>query len=488
VVEEEDAESFSDSDDRCGSDGGEARQQENGGGKTKSKELVVKSNGMVAKNPGPRKKMVATNERLFQAMYTCATHDLDGLKLAYYSCPDVISKANYDKRTCLHIAAAAGNLEIVSWLLSVGAPTDPVDNWGHTPWHEAKRNNHKEVVKVLESNGPSSKSTLVDAVHAGNLIAGDMEQWAISLADLKNLKKVEEQKYGIDKWKGSFAEVTLANWRGIKVALKRIPHLEWTQDEKIIFKLELSIFSRLAHPHIVQFLGVCTDLRPMAIVTEYCAGGTLLDQFAMIRHGMKGQMPLGKAVDICFAIVSALEYVHNRKPLSMVHRDLKPDNILFTSHGDIKLTDFGLSRVIINRNLEGDDISGGYNTLFDSSVRGGVPVGTSSNINTSLKNSDSSSGSLNSSANDILGRISLGSTEEDFSPGSGVSNRSIAAYRSLKDLPQNEVGPRTTQQICPDGWHEHSLSIPPHTHRHSMQRALFLTSLLFVFVSIFHLA
>jgi glutaminase len=92
--------------------------------------------------------MVATNERLFQAMYTCATHDLDGLKLAYYSCPDVISKANYDKRTCLHIAAAAGNLEIVSWLLSVGAPTDPVDNWGHTPWHEAKRNNHKEVVKV----------------------------------------------------------------------------------------------------------------------------------------------------------------------------------------------------------------------------------------------------------------------------------------------------------------------------------------------------
>jgi len=152
-------------------------------------------------------------------------------------------------------------------------------------------------------------------------------------------------------WKGSFATVTLARWRGIKVALKRIPHLEWTEEERSIFRMELSIFSRLAHPHIVQFLGVCADLRPMAIVTEYCSGGTLLDQFALIRHGMKGQMPLGKAIEIAFAVVSALEYVHGRKPLSLVHRDLKPDNILFTGHGEVKLTDFGLSRVILNRSL-----------------------------------------------------------------------------------------------------------------------------------------
>ena len=51
-------------------------------------------------------------------------------------------------------------------------------------------------------------------------------------------------------WKGSFATVTLARWRGIKVALKRIPHLEWTEEERSIFRMELSIFSRLAHPHI----------------------------------------------------------------------------------------------------------------------------------------------------------------------------------------------------------------------------------------------
>lgn len=105
----------------------------------------------------------------------------------------------------------------------------------------------------------------------------------------------------------------------------------------------------------------------MAIVTEYCAGGTLLDQFALIRHGVKGQMPLAKALEVCFAITSALEYVHSRKPLSMVHRDLKPDNILFTEHGEVKLTDFGLSRVIINRSL--DDPPEDDDTIRDASMR-----------------------------------------------------------------------------------------------------------------------
>ena len=144
-----------------------------------------------------------------------------------------------------------------------------------------------------------------DRDRVGNLISGDMEQWGISVDDLRNLSPVgngggeaedgdspnggEEggnefyQKRLVGPWQGSFATVSLAYWRGLKVALKRIPHMEWSEEERSIFKMELSIFSRLAHPHIVQFLGVCTDLHPMAIVTEYCSGGTLLDQFALIR-------------------------------------------------------------------------------------------------------------------------------------------------------------------------------------------------------------
>lgn len=333
-------------------------------------------------------------EKLFQAMYYCAKNDLAGLKLVYHSNHRIISEANYDNRTCLHIAAASGNINIVSWLLSYGAPTDPIDNWGHTPWHEARRGNHTAVARILETRGKLN-ATLVSRDQAGKLISGDMDQWGISLRDLRKVDTAPRKdgangqaatdpagespsdspttsenfyaKRVAGPWKGSFATVTLAYWRGLKVAIKRVPHLEWSDEEISIFKMELSIFSRLAHPHIVQFLGVCTDLQPMAIVTEYCAGGTLLDQFALIRHGVKGQMPLAKALEVCFAITSALEYVHSRKPLSMVHRDLKPDNILFTEHGEVKLTDFGLSRVIINRSL--DDPPEDDDTIRDASMR-----------------------------------------------------------------------------------------------------------------------
>mmetsp|Transcript_8772 Transcript_8772/g.16263 ORF Transcript_8772/g.16263 Transcript_8772/m.16263 type:complete len:543 (+) Transcript_8772:423-2051(+) len=348
-------------------------------------------------------------QKLFQAMYYCSKNDMTGLKMIYPTNPNIIHLANYDNRTCLHIAAANGNKEIVSWLLAYGAPTDPVDNWGHTPWHEAKRGNHPEVVRLLEQSVKGTK--LVDRDHVGHLISGDMEQWGIRLNDLRNLKEKKREEGDESppakelKWKGSFAEVTVAHWRGITVALKRIPHLEWTDEEKSIFKMELSIFSRLAHPHIVQFLGVCTELQPMAIVTEYCSGGTLLDQFALIRHGVKGQMPLAKAVEVCFAIVSALEYVHNRQPLSMVHRDLKPDNILFTEHGEVKLTDFGLSRVIINRSIEDSDEHG---SLKDETIRSGEHF-----LNRESPISDEMNGS--------------------------ASGRSLAALKSIQDLSESEL-------------------------------------------------
>lgn len=97
---------------------------------------------------------------LLPTQYYCAMNDLDGLKLVYHNNPKIISEANYDNRTCLHIAAASGRKEIVSWLLSYGAPTDPVDNWGHTPWHEAKRGNHSKVARLLEEAGrKNSKSS-----------------------------------------------------------------------------------------------------------------------------------------------------------------------------------------------------------------------------------------------------------------------------------------------------------------------------------------
>lgn len=297
-----------------------------------------------------------------RALWLCAKNDLEGLKLIYYAHQDLITCTNYDSRTCLHVAASKGHLELVRWLLAQGAPASAEDSWGHTPWDDAKHNNHEEVVSLLETAKP--QTALIDRQAVGNLISGEMEQWDISLKQLKIVTEDKDKKV----FRGSFAEVSLAYWRGIQVALKKVPHDNWDPEEQAIFRMELSIMSKLAHPHIVQFLGVCTDMSPMAIVTEYCSGGTLLDQLAMIRHHMKGPMPLNKALDIAFAIASGMEYLHNRKPLALVHRDLKPDNILLTEHGSVKITDFGLSRAIINRFIEEEDASVHNSTRGNSST------------------------------------------------------------------------------------------------------------------------
>ena len=70
---------------------------------------------------------------------------------------------------------------------------------------------------------------------------------------------------------------------------------------------------------------------------EYVEGGDLA---SLIKH--IGSLPLDLARMYFAETVLALEYIHN---LGIIHRDLKPDNLLITSDGHIKVTDFGLSKM-----------------------------------------------------------------------------------------------------------------------------------------------
>ena len=69
---------------------------------------------------------------------------------------------DYDRRTPLHLAAAEGCFSVVEWLLSAGAPANPIDRFGRTPLEDAVRGDHGEVVRLLVSKGaklavPSAK-------------------------------------------------------------------------------------------------------------------------------------------------------------------------------------------------------------------------------------------------------------------------------------------------------------------------------------------
>src|ERR1700680_1184133 len=95
---------------------------------------------------------------------------------------------------------------------------------------------------------------------------------------------------------------------------------------------------RLKHPHIISLLdfGIGSDDTPF-LVMEYAPNGTLRD-----RHPKGSRLPLAIIVSYVRSISSALHYAHS---LRLVHRDVKPENMLVGSQHEVLLSDFGIATV-----------------------------------------------------------------------------------------------------------------------------------------------
>ncbi|KAH0788427.1 CAMK family protein kinase [Histomonas meleagridis] len=102
------------------------------------------------------------------------------------------------------------------------------------------------------------------------------------------------------------------------------------------FKKELIIHSQIRHPSITQLLDVIVDKENIYIFIELCDGGDLNDAVMSA-----GGLPENQARHYFKQIMSAISYIHQ---LGIAHRDIKLENILVTSNGHAKLTDFGLCK------------------------------------------------------------------------------------------------------------------------------------------------
>ena len=97
--------------------------------------------------------------------------------------------------------------------------------------------------------------------------------------------------------------------------------------------------SKLHHPNIVQFLGYID--KPFVLIMEYIPNGNLLEKIKTLKRKQK--------ISIMQNILQALVYLHNRRPQSLIHRDIKPTNILLTKSNVAKITDFGISKLYMTR-------------------------------------------------------------------------------------------------------------------------------------------
>ena len=137
---------------------------------------------------------------------------------------------------------------------------------------------------------------------------------------------------------GSFAEVYLAEHRYLEIpAAIKILHVRMEPDTHEQFRREARTIAHLQHPHIVQVLDFGLDDQTPYLVMEYTPGGTLRS------HHPKGtQLPFEQIVIYVKQIASALDYAHQRH---IIHRDVKPENLLLNARHQVVLSDFGLATI-----------------------------------------------------------------------------------------------------------------------------------------------
>ncbi|HFD38551.1 MAG TPA: serine/threonine protein kinase [Anaerolineae bacterium] len=122
-----------------------------------------------------------------------------------------------------------------------------------------------------------------------------------------------------------------------KVAVKVLaPHLAWESDFVERFLREARSAARLRHPSIVTIYDVGHEGNWYFLVMEYLAGPTLAQLIAR-----QGPMSSSRALPILRQLADALDYAHRQ---GLIHRDVKPGNVIISDEGQATLTDFGVAR------------------------------------------------------------------------------------------------------------------------------------------------
>ena len=156
------------------------------------------------------------------------------------------------------------------------------------------------------------------------------------LSDFRFQRKLGEGHFGS-------VNLVISNKTNKLYAMKQIKSSMYNNPQDYLeVEREVKLLENLNHPHIITYFSSFRENNDFYIVTEYINSGSLVDL-------MKTNIQQGKKIEekkiwiLLIQSLSGLLYLHDIKKI--IHRDIKPDNLLLDINGDLKITDFGLSAI-----------------------------------------------------------------------------------------------------------------------------------------------
>jgi hypothetical protein len=282
-------------------------------------------------------------------------HAIEALLL--HGAPDVRAKDRVGDTAC-HWAALNGHAAAVAVLLANGADVGERNFDGDTALDMAGRGvgvdarTAEAVRSVLAAAAPrglllGARAAPPDGADSTRVIAPpDLlaspasdsaapsvgADWALDATKLQFLEKVAS---------GSFGDVFRGTYLGAEVAIKALRLRADTEQAAVVseFLAELAVLRRIRHKHVVQLIGASAGPPACVLVTEFMRGGALASYLRRVQRPLPAARQLGLVCDVA----RGMDYLHN---CNIVHRDLKAANLLLNEHGECKVADFGLARVV----------------------------------------------------------------------------------------------------------------------------------------------
>ncbi|CAE7622765.1 ILK1, partial [Symbiodinium pilosum] len=274
---------------------------------------------------------------------------------------------DYAGKTPLHIACSintAGANEVVRVLLEHGTNANATDNLGQTPLDISSRAGNFAVKALLQEHGAKLQREELESRARESF-------WLLQPEDItlkKQIGKTLKSAVHLANWKGTVVVVKCAKMHQSNMVKNlRKSHsmvlgggVEGVSPKKagdedieagITAELlhEIHLLASLRHPDLVLFLGACLDPNyPIMFVSEFMGGGDLEHYMYNMREKQQvaaWSPPLWRVVEWSCAIGRALAFLHGFA-VPIVHRDLKPLNLLLTKNLDLKMTDFGISKML----------------------------------------------------------------------------------------------------------------------------------------------